>query len=181
MELVLRPEASSPSETGFSIVEVLIAAGLLLVIAVGVIPLFTSAMVNNVAGAESTTVSNFGKSQLERFSRVPFDNAELEVPGGSTESVTEEYWSLADEQWKPGQPASGDPGSWIRTTTVRQYDVTPLLSESEDYRHLDSPLDGNADSRNVHLKEITVEIESTREGGPLREGRSIVLRTLKVF
>ena len=61
-----RPQARAVgAEAGFSLLEVLIAAVLMLVIAVGVLPLFTRAMTASLSGNDSSQASNFGRSRLE--------------------------------------------------------------------------------------------------------------------
>jgi hypothetical protein len=153
---------------------VLIAAALMLVIAVGIIPLFTQSMVNTIGGSESTTVSNFGKTRLEEMLQLPIDDASLTLPAGVTELVVEEYWSFATETWVPGAaPAPGDPGPWTRRTVVKQYAIDDINDGK-----LDSPVAGG-NNLNDHLREITVTIASTREGGPLSKGKELTLTLLK--
>ncbi len=180
MELVLelrnRPSRPREREQGFSLIEVLIAAGLMLVIAVGIIPLFTRSMVNTIGGAESTTVSNFGKTRLEEMLQLPIDDASLIVPAGMTELVVEEYWSFATESWVPGAaPAPGDPGPWTRKTVVKQFAIDDLDDGTPTF---DNPIPGG-NNLNDHLREITVTIASTRQGGPLSKGKELTLTVLK--
>ena len=62
--------AGRTRERGFSVVEALVAAAIILVIASGVLPMFTRAMVNNVAGNEST-LPLFIWSQLRFPNKLP--------------------------------------------------------------------------------------------------------------
>lgn len=174
--MVLGPRQPGGRQEGFSLVEVLIAAGLMLVIAVGIIPLFTRSMVNTIGGAESTTVSNFGKTRLEEMVQLPIDDTSLVVPTGTSELVVEEYWSLATETWVPGAtPPPGDPGSWTRRTVVKQYAIGDL---DDGTPYFDNPVEGG-NVLNDHLREITITIESTREGGPLSKGKELTLTVYK--
>ena len=61
-----------------------------------------------------------------------------------------------------------DSAIWTRTTTIRQFSVTDLTA----------PLADTAPAANVHLKEITVAVESAR-GGPLGVGKRITVRLFK--
>lgn len=172
---------------GFSLIEVMIAAGVLLIIALGLLPLFTRAIVNNQAGNEYTQVSNHGKSRVETLFQLPFGDVELTVPDGSTELVTEEYWLEPLQQetetlgsWEtgpsPDPPPAGQMVLWTRTTTIRQYSVNAL---DDGELTIDEALDGGTDPIFVHLKEIQVQAESPRIGGPLAGGKQVLLRMLK--
>ncbi len=165
-------------EAGFSLIEVLIAAGLLMMISIGLIPLFTNSIVSNVKGQESTTVSNMAKSKVEELMRLPFDAPELTIAGGVSELETKEFWSIEEKVWKPGEPAVAGEGSWIRTTTVRQYNVQDL---TDGTAILDNPLDGNTAVTMVQIKGIQVKLENVRQGGPLGEGRELTLNVFKPF
>jgi len=57
-------ETRHPRAAGFSFIEALIATGIMLIIAVGIIPLFASSVLNNTRGADSTTATNFGRSEI---------------------------------------------------------------------------------------------------------------------
>ncbi len=85
-----------------------------------------------------------------------------------TELVFDEYYSQASSTWVDGTAPEGDTALWTRTTTVRQFNVADLAT----------PLADTAPAENVHLKEITVAVESTRSG-PLGVGKEITVRLLK--
>lgn len=159
---------------GFSVVEVLIAAGIFLVIAVGLLPLFVAAIRNNLSGREATDVSNMGKSRLEEYFQLPFDSTRLDVPDNQTELFVSDHYKLTSGQgaWTSAAPApsafEGTP--WTRVTRVRLFGVNDL----------DTPLDGDTDPSFVHLKEIRVEVESRRTlGNPFGGGRELALQMLK--
>jgi len=181
-------------EAGLSIVETLVAAALLLIIAVGILPLFTRAMVNNNAGNEYTKVSNFGKSRVEEAFQLPFNSAGLmTVPAGADAGVTQEHYRSDLDEWQPGaDPTSPLPGPtpdnpfgatvpWRRTTTVRQYSAEAINDDDDTALDLQKSeaLTGGTDPVFVHLKEVEVTIESTRTGGPLGVGKDVLLRTFK--
>lgn len=173
-----RPGASragGPRDAGFTLLEVLVSMAILLIIVVGLIPLFTQAIVANTSGAESTQVSNFARSRVEEYFQFPFNAPELTLVGG-TELVVDEYYSFADEVWRAQPAPADDPASWTRRTIVRQYDVNAL---SDGVLDTAEALDAAADPSQVHLKEIEVQLEGIRQGGPLSAGKQITLRALK--
>lgn len=162
---------------GLSLVEATIAAALLLLITVGVLPLFARSLSNNLAGAESSSASNTARSRAEELFQLPFNHGELTLASG-TERVTEAYFSLRDQRWKPGPepPDGSDPAIWRRITTIRQYGVAAL---DDDLLASGEALESGADPGRVHLKEIEVAVLATRTAGPLGPGRRIAVRLLK--
>ena len=192
----------SPSRVvgkGFTILELLVAAGLLLVVLVGLLPLFMRSIMENVEGRESTQVSNHGRSELEIFKQLRFNNPELDITAG-TETVVQRYWTLGDpdyvgdEEWVDTVPA-GEFGLWDRTTTVRQYGINGVIDndldgiidqiiglEDADYDgYLDNPLPGGSLPGAIHLKEVDVAIETQAERAIAGEPIDIRIRGIKAF
>lgn len=154
---------------GFSLIEVLIASAIFLVLALGILPLFTQAMRSNLSGRNSTDLSNFGKSRMEELLSVPFDT--LAVPAGQTEGVTDEYWDSSTKTWKTGTPIAA---LWYRTTKIRQFSLADLL----DNGTADTPLPGGTPVEQVHFKEILIEVHG-RPAGLLYGGPTLRLRRLR--
>ena len=153
---------------GFTVIEVLIAAVLLLLIAIGVLPMFTRSMVSNAEGFDHSRVANFARGRAEEFYQLPFDSPELTLAAGN-ELVFDEHYSQNKKRWVDGAAVEdGDTALWTRTTTIRQFGVDDLTT----------PLAATAPDINVHLKEITVAVESER-AGPLGVGKRITVRLFK--
>lgn len=174
--------ARPAAESGFSVVEALIAAALLLIIAIGIIPFFSTAMANNTRGSDSTQASNFTKTVLEDLLQIPFNNQTVAMPAGSTQIVRDQWWSpgdrelVGDEGWQDGV-SSGTEDVWNRQVVITQHSINDV----EDGL-FDTPLDGSADPINVHLKQIVVTVRSSRQAGnALGGGQTFVLRTFKAF
>jgi prepilin-type N-terminal cleavage/methylation domain-containing protein len=165
-------------ERGFSLIEVLVAAALLLVVALGVLPLFTRSMSNNLAGNDYMQATNIAKSEVERLYELPFNSPDLEVEG--TERVRTEHLKQGSAVWETGTGPTSPPVEWIRTSTVRQFGLTGLVDANND-GYFDAPLPAGTASTFVHVKEITVRVESGRVGGPMGSGKRVLLRTLKPF
>lgn len=184
---------------GFTLLEVLVAAGLLLVVLVGLLPLFMRSIMENVEGRESTQVSNHGRSELEVFKQLRFNNPELDITTG-TETVVQQYWTMGDpdyvgdEQWVDTVPL-GEFGLWDRTTTIRQYGINGVIDndldgiidqiiglEDADFDgYLDNPLTAGTTPGAIHLKEVDVAIETQAERAIAGEPVDIRIRGIKAF
>jgi prepilin-type N-terminal cleavage/methylation domain-containing protein len=165
-------------EQGFSLIEVLIASGILLVVALGVLPIFAQAIVNNRGGADYTMATNIAKSELERLYSLPFSSPDLRVVGDETERS--QYYSTYQKKWIDGDLVDGDTALWTRTTTIRQYGLGGVVDVDKD-GELDPPLPGGTAETFVHVKEIEIQVVNGREGGPLGAGKRITLRTYKAY
>lgn len=168
----------APGQRGFSLIEVLVAASLLLVVALAILPLFTQSMSNNLAGNDYTQATNIAKSELERLYELPFNSPDLDVEG--TERVRVQHLKQGSTVWEDGTGPTSPAPVWRRTSTVRQFGLSGLVDANED-GYFDTPLPAGTASTFVHVKEITIRVESGRTGGPLGGGKRVLLRTLKPF
>lgn len=168
-------------EAGFSMIEALIAAAILLIIALGLLPLFARAITDNSNGNDATQTTNGSRTQLEELFQVPFNNTRLVVDGVGTESESLDSWAQGladhtgdeDEGWWPGTPTDRGTVLWTRTTRVRQYSVSDLLDGD-----LDNPLPGNTTPTFVQMKEIEVVMNNPKGWG---SGQGMTLRIVKPF
>jgi prepilin-type N-terminal cleavage/methylation domain-containing protein len=174
-------------QRGFSVIEVMIAAAIFLIVALGLLPLFAQSIRNNVSGRDATDISNLGKSRVEELLQVPFDS--LQVPVGAEAACTAEYWSKLEQKWKAGTaPATAktcltkdvnvsglgaDAAVWVRTTRIQQFSLNDLQKNGTT-----NPLPGGAAAGLVQLKEIVVEVRS-RSLNPLGSEKVLTLRTLR--
>ena len=178
---------------GFSLIEVLIAGFLLLIITLGILPLFTRSMIDNRSGAQSTEVSNVARSQLEEFFQLPWDATRMVLVGGDLAGGTikafGDYYSLADEEWKvcaapmpDCDPANctvpvGDPARWTRVTCVRQFSNDHVTNDG--VLADDEALAFDAAASQVHLKEIVVRVMGAQQSAVFGPTKRITVRTLK--
>lgn len=156
-----RPATSLPrpsEEGGLSLIETLVASGLLVVIALGLAPLFSRAMTTNSQANSYTEASNAARSVLERYFQLDFNAPELTLPPGESVLRVREYLDHDDRTWAPfldlGEIPSGS--QWIRTIEIQQYSIADLM----DNGRLDQPLDGDAIAEAVQIKRITVTVRS---------------------
>jgi Tfp pilus assembly protein PilV len=167
---------------GFSMIEALIAAAILLIIALGLLPLFSRAINDNVSGNDATQATNGSRTQLEELLQVPFNNTRLTLAGGATELATADFWTRgdakktgsADEGWW-ANPSGHGQVLWRRTTRVRQYSVSDLTDGK-----LDTPLAGGTQPTFVQLKELEVVVENPKKN-LIGNGQGITLRVIKPF
>jgi prepilin-type N-terminal cleavage/methylation domain-containing protein len=179
-------EVRPTRQRGFSVIEVMIAAAIFLIVAIGILPLFTQAIRNNLAGRDGTDVSNLAKSRVEEMMQVPF--ASLQVPVGKQWACTAEYWSMAQKAWKPAptmptpcatanisglNSLTNDSALWVRTTQLRQFSLSDVQTSGTA-----TPQIGGTAANQTHLKEIVVEVRSTSQN-PLGSGKVLTLRMLR--
>jgi prepilin-type N-terminal cleavage/methylation domain-containing protein len=163
---------------GFSLIEVLIASAIFLIVALGIVPFFTQAIVNNRAGADFTQSTNYAKSELERLYALPFSSPDLQVTAG-TSAVTVQYYSQTAHNWVP-TVTSPDVALWTRTVTIRNFGLGGMIDIDHDGK-LDGPLGAGTPVASVHAKQIEVRVQSGRAGGPLGAGKQITLSVFKAF
>jgi Tfp pilus assembly protein PilV len=179
MELSCR---SRRSETGFSLIEALIAAAILMIIALGLLPLFSRAINDNTSGNDASQATNNSRTQVEEMLQLPFTNQRLVVPAGSKLLETKDYWTRGNAQ----QTGSSNEGWWAnasghgtvlwnRTTHVRQYSISDLADGK-----LDTPLDGGVQPTFVQIKQIEVVVDNPKKN-LFGNGQGITLTVLKPF
>jgi Tfp pilus assembly protein PilV len=180
--------ASRRGEAGFSLIEALIAAAILLIIALGLLPVFSRAINDNVTGNDATQATNGSRTELEELLQMPFNNQRVVVAGGQTKAETKDFYTRAKADASTGAYQIGDategwtadatgrgPVLWNRTTTVQQYGITDLNDGK-----LDTPLDGSTQANFVHLKQIQVQIDNPKKD-LFGNGQGITLTVIKAF
>ena len=173
--------AARSRENGFSLIEVLIAMALTGLLLVGVLPLFTKSMSNNVEGNQLTEVTNRARLRVEELTALPLDAEELTVPNGDDELVTIELYSPAEKRWiEQAQFPAGEEPLFTRTTRVRQFNMSALSSTDLEFEE-DEVLPGGSPASEVEIKEIVVRVNSGRPSllGIMGRQKAVTLRVLK--
>lgn len=175
-------------QSGFSLVELLIAMGILAFIAIGVVPMLMSSLASNNRGWESTQAANFAKSYLDPMLQFDYGADSLIVPAGSTE--LQDTWSYsagqltilgdADERWHQGAPTDQGQLTWTRNTRVR-YLTTDDLPPWPGGDAAQTALDGGVDISRVKYKEVQVQLTTVRQGGMLGGGQRVTFQVFKSF
>jgi len=149
-------------EAGFSLVEGLIAAVILLFVILGVLPLMSQSMQNNLFGNDAMMQTNASVDGSERLLSVPFNSEPMTVPSGSTSLVSEDVFTFDSNRWIDlatfTADSGGDRAQFSRTSTVEQFSATDLDADDT----LDTPLDGDTDLGFIHMKRITMTIQNER-------------------
>ncbi len=164
----IRPVRPARIDGGFSLVEVLVASVILLVISLGMVPLFTRSITSNVEGFESTEVANHAKSRAEEFLQYDFNAPSLTLAVGNDAREIVDYYADQAGDWVDTVPAA-DVALFTRTTRVRQFSFSDLTT----------PLEGGTPLDAVHLKEIMVTIQGAGVGGSFGTDKQISVRVFK--
>lgn len=176
------PQQLSPSvhqtvaddQRGFSIVETLIAASILLIIMVGLLPLFVRALTDNAQSRRSTEVANAARSEVERLMQLDFNHPELTLTSG-TELETTFYYVPSLKLWKSSTEFTPDgTETYQRTTTIRQYSRSAV---DDGVIEDDEALAWDADPSQIHLKEIQVALDGPSEFA--RPAKTVTLRVMR--
>ena len=185
---------------GYSLVEVLLGLTILMVALIGLMPLFTRSIQQNLEGKQSTEATGHGRTELESLLQLDFNNWLVSVLENS-ERPLHLYWTEADptkrgdERWTPDIPPPTTFASWEMDSIVRQYGIQSVRDDDLDGivevivgleddnldGLLDNPLPAGSLPAFVHLKTLDVTLEkqssSVTMGAPLR----LDLQTIKAF
>jgi type II secretory pathway pseudopilin PulG len=164
------------SESGLSLVEALIAVALIGLVAVGIVPMFTRAMSDNLAGADYTRVTNFAKTKEEDFSRLPFNQATIQPAIGQTDLMSTEYMDPSTLQWSTTAPTTLL-NYWTRNTDISQYGI----NDTDDDQMFNSKLAGGSSPLMVHIMQAQVQVQSSSQLSPAGVRRTTTIRYLKAF
>jgi prepilin-type N-terminal cleavage/methylation domain-containing protein len=168
-------------QRGFSMIEALIAAAIIGFVAIGLIPLFTRAIGDNMAGSDYTRVSNYARSEEEDYAREPFANYSTAVPTGQTQGQVVQYIDPTSKQWVTVASLANVPKNpdinWTRTITYTQYDARDM----DDDELFDYPLTGGTAAPSVQVLQATVEVQAISAIGPAGGHRTTTVRYLKAF
>ncbi len=169
---------------GFSLLEVLVASTFLLVMILGVLPIFSRATISNMQSRDVTAANALARATMEEYVQIPFDDARLTV-GAGTELATTSYLDNSTKTWQayttPDPPANAS-YSWLRTVTVRQFHISAIddgeLVTDVAAANLDA-LDASADSSNVHLKQVLIEVEKRSNIASMGRPRKVTINLVK--
>jgi hypothetical protein len=175
---------------GFSMLEALVAAALVLIITLGIMPLFTRSIIQNVSGKESTLSTNYSRSSSEEMVPLPLDREMLRpAVSQTTREICQDYQRESGWEYVTcGNPPVGQP-TWTRTTMVQQYSIREIYDAdtASGVPTFKNPIVGYAadDDRFdsfVHVRELMAITEGQRtQGSPLGPGRRVDLVNLRGF
>jgi len=176
----MRNIRSAQLSNGFSLVEVLVASFFMLVLMLGVLPIFTRSLITNQMAYDNTRVVTFARSEMENYVQSPFDDPSatpvMNVPTTGSELETEQYFDKLTKTWIVGAPPAGTSYEWTKKVTIRQFHISAIDDQQLDEAEA---LQGTAHSGNVHLKQVLIEIQRGNESSLLGPPRTITLNTIR--
>jgi Tfp pilus assembly protein PilV len=151
-------------------IELMIAAVLLMVIALGLIPLFAQAIRNNATGSDVSQAANSNSSRIEEALQLPFNSESFEIKSGQPSREVDDSWARGNlvigdksEGWWPAVDAKGTSPTgkglilWNRLMTTQQYSMNNLDPKKNDFTlTADEKELGGTEPIFVHLKQIEV-------------------------
>ena len=194
-KLVLKDDMNG----GYSLVEVLLGLMILMVVLLGLMPLFTRSIQQNLEGKQSSEATGHGRSEIESLLQLDFNNWRVNVETGNERAAhlyrTEgDTGKRGDEYWTETDPAP-TVASWEMDRVVRQFGITAVRDDDLDTVMevivgledddldgvLDNPLPAGSLAAFVHLKSLDIALQkrasSVTMGAPLR----LDLQTIKAF
>ncbi len=141
-------------------IEVMIASAILLIVSIGVLPLFTRSITNNVQGRLATEAVNDARSELERLMQLDFNSPELTLPDGQPTLERKEYWDQNSHRWLDGTSIPDDQNETLRTVRIRQFNKDAFLDRRVDDAEA---LPGGSPVGQVQIKEIVVRVMSASQ------------------
>ena len=152
------------SESGLTLVELLIAVALLGIVLLGIAPLFIASVRSNYTANEYTSIHNLARDRLEQLMNLPFNDAQLaagihanDLPPVLPDPAT-------------GVPvAGGVVNPFVLTYQVRQYQIP--ASATIPTNALFTPIRILAAGQPYHYKRVDVTVQSGT--GPLGIGSRV--------
>ena len=167
------------TQSGFSLLEVLVAMTLMEIALVGILGLYGRSFVDSLWSSELGEVTSMAKSRMEELYALPFDSLQLTIAADEKERLTLEGWLEEEGRWVLAAelPEAYEP-RYSRQTRVRQFSIDALETGGPEFEP-DERLPGTASRSSVHIKEIEVRV-LRGGGGKLRRGRrrTVTLRLL---
>jgi hypothetical protein len=180
-----------PAEAGYSVVEGLIAAALLLIVTVGVIPLFTRSMINNLRGNDSTRISNGAIDELERSLEAPFNSGDTSLAPLTDERIDTTVIALKQlpgnaagglsMRWEPlATLPSGDEPEMLRRRTLRQFDMDDFNPTDPD-ASFQNPLPEGSQEQDIEVKVVDLDFFDANRDPLMTEDPSYAVRLIKAY
>lgn len=152
-------------EAGFTIIEGMIAALILAIVLIGILPLVDRSMQNNVQGNDATNESNATTDGIEQLLSLPFNSPRLTLTTGAASLVATDYMARDTAHGDATYWSTVDPGAgnriYRRQVTVEQFSGPDLTSDSK----FDSPRPGGSPVGEIQFKRITTVLERARTLG----------------
>jgi prepilin-type N-terminal cleavage/methylation domain-containing protein len=177
------------TQRGFSLIESSIAMGVLLVVSLSILPMFTRSMAIANSGREKTDAATF-LHLADELLTMPVGEGAMAPPGGEKTREELAYWCEGDQHVAadPDEGWSSDPDGrgqvlWKRLTRLRQYSVSALDADAagrSDLQEAEAVVGGET-PESVHLTITEVLLDGRRGGGPLGPSVLTTARQIRAF
>ena len=158
---------SARATAGFSMIEALIAAAILLIIALGLLPLFSRSISDNVSGNDASQATNGSRTEVEEMLQLPFNNHAARGPGRLRASSDQGLLDARATPSRTGEQRRGVVGRPRRPWhgAVEPHDATCASTASATSPTASStlPLDGGTQPTFVQLKQIEVVVDNPKK------------------
>ena len=153
---------------GFTLVEVLVAMGLMAMAVLAIAPLFVGSLKSNGAGQDLSQLNALAKQQLEELLQYNFTDARLAVATGKTVSIINQdgtTTTTSGQLYRNEIPTTQTDGSTTISFPYRLYymvqdfPITSIVNGA-----VPTPSTAVDDSSSNYVKMITVFVASSREG-----------------
>lgn len=173
------------SAAGFTFIETLIAGAILVIIAIGILPIFIRSMANNATGGELTQKVNSAESRLEEYYPLNVDNPNINWSTGTVRTTTNFYTrgvnpnanlgAATDRGWVtegtlaqpvPAMPTGRGAVQWTRETRIQTYNIQEFEDSAlNDFGELPpsfppTPMLGSASIDMRHFELIEVDLSN---------------------
>ncbi len=153
---------------GMSLLETLVAMGLLATVALFSVQPFASVLGVVMRGRESTAAAIFVGSEVDVLHRLPGELDPLALTEG--EDFTNKRLYLAEGATRFVEAIPRQRLRWVLDVTVTQHNLEDFEADADGLSNLDTPLAGGTSSSFVHVKRIEMRLRAARQGGSLGAG-----------
>ena len=157
-------------QTGFSLIEMLVASFMLLLVVVGLVPLFVQSIKSNESAEETSDLLRAAQFQMESLVQLPFNDPQITLSSGDFMTTSHQVhptsaYELEGESLSPyirNQPVDSE-------LTVRHFNIAAIddgvLDETDA---LDAAMGANL----VHFKQIVMDVKRDNYALRLPIGKS---------
>lgn len=165
---LILPSSVRRAERGMSLIEGLVAMGLLASVALFSLQPFASVMSVVMRGREATTAAVVVGSEMDILNRLPGRLDPIALTAGATHSEKTFYLAQGETQFSETIPLENL--RWTLTVRVSQHNLEDLSADPDGLSKLDTPLPGGTGTSFVHIKQIILTLRSVRQGGSFGAG-----------
>lgn len=158
--------------SGFSLIEMLISSFLLLLVVIGLVPLFAQSIRSNESAEETSDLLRAAQLQMEGLVQLPFNDDRITVDSGAEEVTSHQIhpttaYKLYDEDlvapaYVRNRPVDSE-------LTIRHFNIAAIDDGVLDQA---DALDASMPANLVHFKQIVMDVKRTDFAVGLPIGKS---------